>query len=475
MPGYVSSSNTQTNQYRVGDHISVTMVKGGGITGKIIDAVGRSVAGSSVKAVRVRDEEGHKINESNYGEEVSDDRGVYRSYGLRNGTYLIKVSRTPSSIPNPRFNELPTYFPSVARDTAQEITVKAGAEITGIDVAYRGESGHIISGTIANSGGIQPASRITIQLRVLSTGTIIGSAFVNTYTKPGFAFYAVPDGEYEITATQYQDTNSSNGINGIIGLATPLNVTIRSSNVSGLILNFTKPGEITGRVTLEKMSGNNSACQPTRNSLVEEILVNSIIDTPGSRLGLRQRLAPNNQGDFSVSAVSAGTYRFSTQLPVDFWYLKAVTRAAKPAKIDVATTGISVKAGDKISGLSLLVAEGAASLQGKIMAELNQKLPSRMRVHAIPTKTREAENLLRYFEVITRDSTFNFTNLPPGKYWLYVEKYPETETLEKSHYFVAWEAKLRVQLRQAAEAAKQLIELSPCQKVKDFGLMVKVR
>ena len=57
--------------------------------------------------------------------------------------------------------------------------------------------------------------------------------------------------------------------------------------------------------------------------------------------------------------------------------------------------------------------------------------------------------------------------------WKHTEagkKYPETETLEKPHYFVAWEAKLRVQLRREAEVARQLIELSHCQKVKDFAL-----
>ena len=84
-------------------------------------------------------------------ERLTDDRGIYRIYGLPPGAYLIVAGGAQQFGGPPAYsayaNDSPIYFPSSARDTASEVVVRNGEEITA-DIQYRSEPGHSISGTV---------------------------------------------------------------------------------------------------------------------------------------------------------------------------------------------------------------------------------------------------------------------------------------------------------------------------------------
>ena len=464
-PGYVSA-NPQSRDYRIGENISITMVKGGVITGKIFDAGGRPIVGAFVTARRVRDNDLNSLIEGRFGNEtMSDDRGVYRIFGMQGGSYVVSTSLT-NSFNTEKIPETRTYFPSSTRDTAQEIIVKVGTETTGIDITHRSEPGHYISGKLANIEGLGPDVETNIKLTSFKTGAFIANTYIRANSKSGFAFYGIPDGEYEVTANQFLDTNS---IYSIAGIAVPLKVVVSGSDVSGLILRTNKPGEINGRVTLSKMIAPNPACKISRSGYVEETIILAMKDEQGN-IATTQRSAPLANGDFSMVDVPSGTFRFNTKFQNDFWYLKSVTHSAKSSRTDVAKQGVFVKPGEKISGLSLLLAEGAASIQGKIIPEQNQKLPAKLRVNLIPSEPQEAENLTRYFEVITRNGEFTFSNLAPGKYWINAGEFSEAESPEIQRKPLAWDAKSRAILRREAEASGTLLELNSCQRLNDYSL-----
>lgn len=465
---YVSSFPARANNFRIGDNVSILLAKGGVITGKVLDSAGRPIVGTSVSAIRVRDDEGHLTIPSQFGNDQTDDRGEYRIYGLSAGTYIISAAPIEANS-QVKHHEISTYYPSSTRDTAQEIVVQPGAEITGIDVTHRSEQGHSVSGTVNFKEGEQADVNGNVQLYSVASRAWTGSTYFNS-NKSGFAFYGVPDGEYEVTATRFYNTGSTNNQAGI---ATPTKVKVRSADVTGVILNFDSPASLQGKLTLEKLAAPNSTCEISRQAYLEETLVRATKDDPELRSTMvMQQTALSANGQLSVTQMSPGLYRLSTQLPSDFWYLKTVIFPSKKLTLDVARQGIYVRAGENLTGLSMVIAEGAASVQGKIIAEPNQKLPSRIRVYAIPASVQEADNLTRYFEMVTRDSKFTFSNLAPGKYWLYAAGIEENEalTIRNPKY---WEAKSRLQLRREAEAAKQLIELAPCQKVKEFALKVR--
>src|SRR5262249_45619396 len=154
---------------------SLTLVKGGVITGRITNADGEPMEGTGVELLMV-DGGGLSSWTSDYGEDglgLTDDRGVYRIYGLPPGKYLVSVTDSPP----PEYHSssfrhgAPTYYPSVNRAAAAEITVRAGEEVTGIDIRYLGQLAHSVSGVI--SGEVKSESvlsYINVTLRDEASG-----------------------------------------------------------------------------------------------------------------------------------------------------------------------------------------------------------------------------------------------------------------------------------------------------------------
>jgi hypothetical protein len=99
------------------------------------------------------------------------------------------------------------------------------------------------------------------------------------------------------------------------------------------------------------------------------------------------------------------------------------------------------------------------------------KLPSRLRAHLIPAEAVAANDALRYAEALVRsDGSFEFKHIAPGKYLLHARQVAEKEAGDDRIWPAAWDASERLKLRREAEAAKNEVELQPCQRVKDYVL-----
>src|SRR6476659_6745348 len=86
LPGHISLQNVFYSRdamtyYHPGDSVTITLIKGAVITGKITGADG-ALVGIGVFATRVRDGEGKKLVAGQRYEKRTDDRGVFRFYGL---------------------------------------------------------------------------------------------------------------------------------------------------------------------------------------------------------------------------------------------------------------------------------------------------------------------------------------------------------------------------------------------------------
>ncbi len=129
---------------RLGDVMTFTLVKGGVITGRITNALGDPIIAAEIRVEKVADVEGRKTSgEGWYGQQrKTDDRGVYRVYGLSAGRYVVSVGGKPPFRSGPPISyetDTPTYYPSATRDGATEVTVNLGEEVRGIDIRYRSE------------------------------------------------------------------------------------------------------------------------------------------------------------------------------------------------------------------------------------------------------------------------------------------------------------------------------------------------
>jgi protocatechuate 3,4-dioxygenase beta subunit len=139
--GYAPKS--PVNQ-RIGNSITITMIKAGAITGRITNAEGEPVVGVSVGLLMARNAEGKPMQGSVGGAgRVTDDRGVYRLWGLTPGTYVVFTIDNIAGpfARNDTFTE--TYHSSSTRETATEVNVMSGGESSGIDIRSREERARI--------------------------------------------------------------------------------------------------------------------------------------------------------------------------------------------------------------------------------------------------------------------------------------------------------------------------------------------
>jgi carboxypeptidase family protein len=450
-----SSEGREQRYYRIGETATITLIKGGVITGKVTAADGEPLVGVYVGATMVRDAEGFKGRQL-FGarQRQTDDRGIYRLYGLAPGTYIVSARGYGFE------SNTQTYSPSSARETADEVTVTNGGEAIGVDIRIREVRGHVISGTV--TGGGEPSSPYmfaSVSLTNAATGMpVLGTAVRSGEGGGGFALPGVEDGEYEIVG---------NRSGAELFSSLPRHVTVKGSDVTGVDLKLMPMASISGRVVVEKSQ---SACQQPRKNFIEEILITTRRDLTGqgteqTNRGFTSDTGVNEQGDFIVKNLQPGRYRFDFSFLGETLFLKSIaTNSAATAR-----SGIALKAGERFTGLVVTVAEGAASLSGRIIAQAEGgQLPSRLRIHLLPAETTAADEVSRYRETLAGgDRTFTFKNLPPGRYWLLARA---VSTDDGEALPLAWENTERAKLRKEAEAKKVEVELKLCQRLANYAL-----
>jgi hypothetical protein len=275
--------------------------------------------------------------------------------------------------------------------------------------------------------------------------------------------------------------------------------------VSGVELKLAPRGSIAGRVVIsdppkgcaidsglaENQASDRNQEQAVRRSVVEEIVLRAVRDKPDRRAQTSRFFgyemygrAPNAKGEFALKNLDAGRYRITFDLPDDGWHIRAINQTgvvtAKAATsgamdgsknpVDISRNGIAIKPGDKLSGVEVIIAEGAATLSGRVVPAKGQ-LPPRLRAHLIPAEAASADDVIHYAQIDIRDDgSFQFKHIAPGIYLIHTRQLTEREANDGQVHPLAWDAVERVKLRLEALAAKNEIELQPCERVKDYVL-----
>jgi hypothetical protein len=175
--------------------------------------------------------------------------------------------------------------------------------------------------------------------------------------------------------------------------------------------------------------------------------------------------APNDKGDVRFRNLSAATYAFDVRLPAAGWYLRSLS-FAKP-DVSIARSGLSVRTGEKISGVIIAITEGAASLRGRMTLAEGETLPPNLRVYLVPTERENADNPLRFFEgAVAGYATFAIGNIAPGKYWLLAQSAERVDanTIKSPRTDNDYRAKL---LKDAGTLKNELT-FKPCERTGDY-------
>jgi hypothetical protein len=483
MPGYLSTSDEpeggpSAKQYKAGDSPRFVFTKGGVITGTVTTANGEPVIGIGVRAYMIRNQKDQRTNPNAMVRENStDDRGVYRIYGLPTGTYKIAAGGPNVFFQGPlgAFDSfIPTYAPSSStRDGAVEISVRVGDETNDVDINFRREMGRTISGTVSGA-----ANEVSITVNLTTVAPAGSQSNVSRSNQPGitqFAFQGIADGDYYLTAQSQSQT-------GETALSEPQLIRVRGADVEDVDLTFKALGSVSGRVLLEETKA--AECQGKQSPPFKEMFVSAwhrdsetARNQPQFIWSTGAPVSPDAQGNFTIRSLVSSQYYFAARFPARSWYLKSIAMspaAATPKPRDVTHAWTNVKQGDRLSGLIVTLAQGGASLQGQVTAGEGETVPEKLFVYLVPVEREAADDLLRFYgTTVSEEGKIGLFNLAPGRYWILAQPASDIAQAPIAKMRLPDETETRARLRRDAEAAKTEIEFKPCQSVVDFRLPLK--
>ena len=458
--------------FTAGDPVTLVLIKGGVVTGTVTDTKGDPVAGIGVRVRMVSDESGRKYGDSGrYYDNMTDDRGVYRVYGLPTGTYVVSADGSIEDRPSLRIyvkgfaNDLPTYAPSSNREGANEISVRVGEEVSDVNIRYRGERGSTISGIV---NGIYDDHRMNVTLSSIVEG---GPRWYNQAQGPGreFIFEAIPDGEYQLVAAASASDHTLRQSESMF-----LNVR-GGADIEGIQLTIYPVASINGTVVLEPLKTPPPECtdkRPTRFSEMPVTAWQRITEGPRKKPQIVVRAGrpaiPNAEGKITLSNLAAGEYYFTMRFSTQQWFLQSIAFAPPTPggiPIDATSTWTTVKPGDQLSGLTVTLAQGAGLVNGQISVAEGQVLPEKLVAFLVPAEVEKAGAVLRYYAVPVNSEGRFWASVAPGRYWILTKPGTDDTRIEGNKLRLPDGAQTRFALREAAEATKTEIEVKPCQKV----------
>ena len=455
---------------KAGEPVTLVLVKGGVVTGTVTTAKGDPLVAIGVRVRMVRDESDRSYGEvGRHYDNTTDDRGVYRVYGLPTGTYVVSADGSVKERASIRMTvngfakDLPTYAPSSRRADANEISVRLGEEVSNVDIRYRGERGSSISGIL--NGLADDGSGFSATLTSTVEG---GPRWYDAFRENEFAFDGIPDGEYHLVASASWNDNTRRLSESIV-------VNVRGADIEGLELTASPLASIDGRVVLEPLTAPPTECNDKRLPQFSEISVTAWHRvTEGARMKPQfvwragGPATPNVQGKFAITDIAAGEYHFAVRFHTQQWFVKSIaftSPAPNSIPTDAMRTWTTVKPGDRLSDLTFTFAQGAATVSGEISLAEGQKLPKKLVAFLVPAEADKADEVLRYSAVpVSSDGRFWFY-VAPGRYWILAQQGTDDTRREVSKLRLPDGAETRASLRRTAEEAKNEIELKPCRNV----------
>lgn len=375
--------------------IDFALENGGVITGRVTDDAGRPVVAVSVESQRL-DQKGQPTGGSIRF--PTDDRGIYRIYGLPAGKYLVSVSdfgRFP-----PRHDRKTFYPDTLDQKRATEVEVTAASESTGIDIRLgHPQQTYSITGHLVAQDTGKPVAGVTI------TYSGWNDARQGSLTTDPNGLFKIEDcvmGSYEIKIT-----TTSLQTNGYY--SDPVITQVSDADITDLEISAIHGASVSGNVIV----------QGTRDPTIINALSQSAMIATNRQPGVRGSefsagvalISPDGRFEFTALRPARLDIRPST-LPEGFVLLR-IEKDGVPLR-----DGLALSTGERVTGLRIVVAYGKGSINGQIKVE-GGVLPNRMDwMLTIRRADGEGEPL---FQQIDARGHFWVKNLPPALYEITAE------------------------------------------------------
>lgn len=391
------------------EDINFSLVRGGVITGKVIDADGRPVIQQQVHLYRIEAVQQQARQVFSGARVQTDDRGIYRFFGLNAGRYKVASGRGEDNYAggytaNRNVYKQVFHPDQTDQEKATVIDVREGSESTDVDIKLgRAMQTFSISGRVINEDGT-PAPNVRFGLMRTFGQTYETVDGVLSDSKGDFTVDAIAPGKYGVL-TYTQENQALK--------AEPPTFDVIDQDVSGITVRFTKGLSVAGVVVLEHEDKKAWA------KLLELKLRGYVSAPPGATLISQSNsvasISPD--GSFQLPGLSPGV--------LNFWLGGAGNNAPKGFMISriehngvAAPNGIEIKDGEQVTGVRVIVSYGTATLRGVVNVDAG----------LVPEGARTLARLMRpgmqnssvSAALVDARGHFLMEGIPPGVYELVV-------------------------------------------------------
>ena len=198
------------------DEINFALIRGAVVTGRLFDERGRSIIEQEVILMKQGADGKKQTIKCN---DRSDDRGIYRCYGVEPGKYIVGAGADPKEGDLQMYQGrqyLRAWFPGVRdEDKATTIDVKIEAESAGIDIKLsQRKKGYKALGKVIDAVSGKPVPMIMIASGILNengdmSGYTMGGIFSNTDGE--FTLSGLTTGKYRAIAMKSDNGSDYQG------------------------------------------------------------------------------------------------------------------------------------------------------------------------------------------------------------------------------------------------------------------------
>ncbi len=398
------------------EKIDFRLLRGGVVTGRVRQEDGTPAIGERVQLNPVGGQGDWRRYFDNPFMYETDDRGVYRLYGIAPGKYTVSVGEAGGE-GEVRFGfggrgyYQRTYHPDTT-DAAKAIVIEIGegTEVTNADITLgRRSRSYVATGRVVDEAG-KPVAGVQVghgALRSGGEGEEMGATGWGTLSdsEGRFRLDGLLPGRY--AAFVWTEGNAA-------GYSDPVKFEVTDDNVTGLTVTFRRGATLSGVVVIEGTS------DPAVLARLRQLSIGVYVQTrgPGVPSYGGVKLAPD--GTFHMTGLRPGKammYLASYPPPPDLTLARVERDGVPQQEIEVAP-------GAHVTGLRVVLEYSSGRVRGTVTI-VNGPIPEGVRLNVSARRRGDSDaNVFSGHGVeIDARGRFVIENLPPGEYVVGVQPY----------------------------------------------------
>lgn len=401
------------------EKIDFTLARGGVITGRVVNAEGRPVIGELVTATITGEPTPAAPNPMFAGTPFggpnfkTDDRGIYRIYGLPPGRYIVGTGQSAETgggfqLKTRVYKQ--TFHPGVTeKDKANAVELGQGEEATGIDIKIGLPTGTFkASGRVIDAATGKPIPNFVATYSMLDDNQqYVGMNGLGAVTnaRGEFKLENLAAGKY--TAYAFLDEESD--------LYSDLaNFEITNGDVTGIVIKVNRGSSLSGVVVVE------GTADPAVLSNVSQLQLGVWMIEPTLSAPNISNAQIGADGSFLLRGLQPG----KAQIYLNKFFSTSKLAVARVERAGLPVQGgIQIGAGEQIRDIRVILVNATGVVRGHVKLAGDQ-IPDDVRL-TVEVRSGAGQELKRSVAEVDNNGRFAIDDLLPGEYELLVRRHPD--------------------------------------------------